>query len=324
MNKPQYVLAAYYNDEKILARSSSGGIFSAFCRQIFREGGVVYATEFDADFIPRFSRAVNDSQALGQIGSKYIQSYVTKELIDKIAIDLADGKLVMFVGTPCQVAGVKAVLPSNEHIIYVDIICHGVSSPRIWTEYLDFIKNKNRITKLEYINFRDKRIGWDKSRAVCYANGKEFSIQSFMEMYGEATIIRPSCYKCRFATRDRVSDITIGDFWGIQHIKHEWYVPKRGTSIIMINTKHGECFVNDVHEICFSEKMSIDDIPLQMNLVRPTSRPKKRDRYWNEYYSKGFRYVVGVYGGEYGVGFAKKKVRRCITQLINKLKGTNE
>ena len=224
----------------------------------------------------------------------------------------------MFVGTPCQVAAMKSLCIQYDNLLLVDIICHGTPSPKIWKEYLEYFRKKEHISNIDMINFRNKRKGWDKSFASCLSAGIEYNMQPYMEMYGEGTIIRPSCYKCIFCDINRISDITLGDFWGIKEFDQEWYDPMRGTSLVLCNTEKGNKILSDIRPSIDSKIYGIDSIPLQMNLKQPTQCPSKREKFWNDLLRKGFKFVVGLYGGDHGIGKIKKRIHKAFIELKSK------
>ncbi len=313
-NKPQYALAAYSKDSGQIKRSSSGGIFIELAKYIISMDGVVYATSFDLEYSVCFTRADSINKVFAQMGSKYIQSHFIDQF-DMIINDLKNGKHVLFIGTPCQVAALRSLCVNYDNLLLVDIICHGTPSPKVWKDYLLFFKNKKKLSSIDSINFRNKEKGWDKSFASCISKGKEYSMQPYMEMYGERTIIRPSCYKCPFCKLTRISDITIGDFWGIKDFDEQWYVPTRGTSLILCNTDEGNVVLNSIKNCIEFKQYEVDSIPLQMNLRQPTPYPVRRKKFWSDYNNKGFKYIVGVYGGDHGVGRIKKRIHKVLLGL---------
>lgn len=245
-HKPQEVLAAFNKDEEVRMASSSGGVFTLLAEKIIKQGGVVFGVRFDDQWQAVFDYAETlEALAVFQ-GSKYIQARVgncftlCKQLLDQ-------GRLVLFSGTPCQIAGLNRFLRKKySNLITIDIICHGVPSPQVWKLYLDeIVKGGN--SAIHNISFRDKHNGW---KQYCFTmdydeQGKSTSLSStynqnpYMRAFLWDIILRPSCYACKAKCGKSYADYTIGDFWGIQFIKSEMDDDK-GTSVVMIHSKKGK------------------------------------------------------------------------------------
>ena len=152
---------AKHKNETERFTSRSGGVFIAISDYIIELGGVVYGVELKENFEVEHSRAINKEQRDKFKGSKYIQSDM-KDIILDIKNDLQNGKMVLFSGTPCQVAGVKASISKRyyENLYTCDLICHGVPSRKIFRDYLKYVENKEN-KKIKNFIFRNKKFGWD-------------------------------------------------------------------------------------------------------------------------------------------------------------------
>lgn len=146
----------------------------------------------------------------------------------------------MFVGTPCQVAGLKSYLEATntdmKNVYLYDLICHGVPRPGVWKHY---IRRTFQSKHLERITFKDKRIGWKQPLAFAVADGKEKSLRPYTLLYFGELISRPSCECCTYASLERISDITIGDHWSVQAVDANFY-DKDGVSSVFVNTEKGQ------------------------------------------------------------------------------------
>ena len=166
--------AAYNIDEAVRSLSSSGGMFGLFAKKVIGNGGVVFGVAFDFSYKSVYHTAVDNLEELPKLyGSKYLQSD-TGNSYKEVEMQLQEGKSVLFVGTSCQIAGLKSYLRKEyEKLVTVDVICHGVPSPKVWSDYAT-IQEERAGAKLDRVAFRDKRCGWSNSVvALLFDNGIE-------------------------------------------------------------------------------------------------------------------------------------------------------
>ena len=234
--------AAYTSDDALREKSSSGGIFMVLAQEILSRGGYVAGAAFDEDLSVHHI-LVNDPQDLDKLrGSKYVQSRMEDTYL-WVKEQLQKGRPVLFSGVSCQVAGLKAYLGKEHEGLYtVDVLCHGVPSPKVWEKYLQE-QARDHGGKPAVVSFRDKRSGWNGSSiSVKFDNEAEYcrrgSEDRYMQVFLRDICLRPSCHSCRFKDFPRPADLTIGDAWGIG--KH---MPEldddRGTSVVMVNSPKG-------------------------------------------------------------------------------------
>lgn len=229
--QPIKVYAAKNDNEDIRLRSSSGGIFTFLAERILEEDGVVFGAKFDDNWNVVHDYTENKDGLEQFRGSKYVQSDIGDSYI-KAERFLKDGRKVMFTGTSCQIAGLNRYLRKEyTNLLTVDVVCHGVPSPLIWATYLkEEISRQIQIDKnavLSGVNFRDKSSGWkDFSFVLKFSCKSEagnnhsvfssvFSENDYMRAFLSNLSLRPSCYKCPVRAGKSGSNITIGDFWGI-------------------------------------------------------------------------------------------------------------
>jgi coenzyme F420-reducing hydrogenase beta subunit len=243
--------ACYIKDSCVRKESSSGGLFSALAMHVLDEKGVVFGAAYNKDLTVSHI-AVEKPEELSLLrGSKYVQSD-TSNCYNNVEQYLKSGRIVLFTGTPCQVEGLNSFLnKSYENLILVDIICHGVPSKKVWHEYLLWQEKKHG-AKVVSANFRDKCSGWeDFSLTLKFDDGQIYSNISnddyYMKLFLESYSLRDSCYQCKFKTINRVSDLTIGDFWGINEIVPE-INDDAGISIVFVQSKKGKCIIESVKE----------------------------------------------------------------------------
>ena len=238
--------AAYSLDEDVRRQSSSGGIFSEIAQEVLSEGGAVYGAAYD-DGCAVYHRAVEKPGDLDLLRrAKYAESRLGNTF-PEIRERLERGQTVLFSGTPCQVAGLRAFLQKDyDRLWCIDFVCHGVPSPAAWDRYIDYIGEKDGESgRPSEINMRDKISGWSRyrySNVFRYPDGKEhrdISTQSlYMTFFINGCITRFSCGDCRFKGYGRASDITLGDFWGIWDIVPEMD-DDQGISAVLIHTEKG-------------------------------------------------------------------------------------
>ncbi len=311
--------AAQHNDADVVNVSSSGGLFSALCEQVLAQHGVIYGVRFDEAFRVCHARAETAEEAARFRGSKYVQSDVG-DAMSQAASDLKDGRLVLFSGTPCQIDGLRCFLEAKhiatENLITCDFVCHGVSSPRVWSDYTAFLAEQNG--SLDAFNFRGKENGWHKYYPFIEAGGQNVSKQykeknSYFRMYCSSVITRPSCYQCRYTSYERVSDLSLADFWNIDKAAPEMN-DDRGTSQVLINTAKGQEWFDRCGAAVRSKTCTKEDV-WQPHLEYPTKAPKARAAFWTAYGDLPFAQVIRRYG-HYPF---TTKCRHAVMPVINKL-----
>ena len=237
------VMAAYSVDENIRKNSSSGGIFSLLAEKVISQEGIVFGVGMSKDCVKAEHISVESICDLGKLrGSKYLQSDLGDTFLN-IKKALIDKKKVLFSGTPCQIAGLKAFLGKDyENLITVDFICHGVPSPLVWHKYVKYREMKANSETRE-IFFRYKKNGWKKFFVkFVFESGEKYEqiVSKDLYMRGFLTdlYLRRSCFDCKFKNDNYKSDITLADFWGIDKVVPEWNDDK-GVSVVVSNTKKG-------------------------------------------------------------------------------------
>ncbi|WP_270672653.1 Coenzyme F420 hydrogenase/dehydrogenase, beta subunit C-terminal domain [Phocaeicola coprocola] len=250
---PIAAYAAIYKNETIRNESSSGGMFSLLATNIINEGGVVFGATFDKAWNVIHSYTQSAAELWRFRGSKYVQSDIKESYI--IAKNfLKNNYKVLFTGTPCQISGLKHFLNKDyENLITVDVSCHGVPSPKVWTQYLNYLFFKQKINKQDIGNiyFREKSNGW-----ICYnfaiKNSKEEIIYKephtenlFMKAFLSNLILRPSCYVCQFKQGKSNSDLTIADYWKGWEVYPQIH-DNKGISLVLVNSKKGNLLYNSL------------------------------------------------------------------------------
>lgn len=293
-SKKQIIYAAKNKSNDIRLSSSSGGIFYDLSELILKERGYICGAIYDENFTV-IHKIDNSRNARNQMqSSKYVQSQMLS-LYKEVEEKLQDGKKVLFTGTPCQVSGIYSYLRFKrvdlENLYTCDIICHGVPSPRIYREYLNDLEEKFE-SKIKNINFRFKKNLYTQNIRIEFENGKEYISNYFKgdylyNLFLRDYILRDSCYRCEFANMDRISDITIGDFWGIEKIDKN-FDDKKGVSLVIINSQKGEDIFNEISNKFDLLLINNKEDCLQNNLKKPCDIPKEYESVWKEYFEKGY------------------------------------
>ena len=288
-HKPLDVYAAKNNDERIREQSSSGGIFTLLAEQTILQGGVVFGAGFNADWVVEHSY-VETIEGLSKFrGSKYVQSFIG-ESFKQVASFLKANRLVLFSGTPCQVAGLKHYLrKSYSNLLTVDFVCHGVPSPKVFRLYLDELidrklsnvrqsdctRDSNK-ELIQDIQFRNKSLGWKQfsftltlidnisSKKEKKVFSESISQNIFLRGFLTDLYLRPSCHACPSKKIKSGSDITIGDFWGIEH-HYPSFDDNKGSSLVLVNSELGRSFYNSciscIHHIESNYNIALEGNP---------------------------------------------------------------
>lgn len=238
--------AGWILDEEIRAASSSGGIFTALARAVLKNHGLVYGAMINKELCCSHVR-IDSLAGLSVLrGSKYVQSHIDQAYI-LAKQDLVAGKQVLFVGTACQIGGLKAYLRKEyDNLLTCDVLCHGVPSAVFFNKYIAWIE-KEHDSLVEEIRFRDKKYGWLRySQNILFSNQQQliipFSENLFSKGFLSNICLREACYQCCYKTGKKFSDITLGDFWGVQVFYPELFDDK-GTSIVFVHSQKGEDFL---------------------------------------------------------------------------------
>lgn len=318
-----------HKDDKTLQESSSGGVFSgvaqAFCVDDYRVFGVQFGEKLKVehayvshvDQITRFRK------------SKYVFSDMS-DTYEMVKAFLIEGKKVLFTGTPCQIAGLRLYLNKEyEKLLCVDFICRGVPSQKTFDLYIDFLREKYQ-GAVEAFSFRHKTYswlrGWNSRNVKFTVDGREVVLSSvddpYLRGYYKSLFYRPSCYQCKYANVERVSDITMADFWGVEKLFPEVEV-HRGCSVILANTKKGQEWVAKLEEFMKMEEVKLSDVIKRNSQLRePAKRHTKRDVFFSNFGEHDFETVVNLCVPKETIPFKKDvvkfipyKVRKIIKQL---------
>ena len=247
---PALAYAACNKDVNERFRSSSGSIFSILARYVMERQGIVFGAAMDEHFRIRHTGVTRMMDVDRLRMSKYAQSDLG-DVFSQAKECLESGKWVLFSGTPCQIAGLKNFLRKDyERLHTVDILCRGVPSPMLFQAYIDWLKKRY---DFDSIVFRDQRYGWKTGSPFIVYRGttpllqESFDYNLYMKTFASHFSLRRSCYSCEYATRDRMGDFSIGDFWSIDSYDKS-INDNIGTSFFLINSAKGEALKPYIEE----------------------------------------------------------------------------
>lgn len=285
-NFTRKIYAVKAKDEQVRMKSSSGGIFSVLAKNIILNDGVVYGANLIDGFNLQHIRIDNINQLYKLRGSKYIESSIGESfyLVKK---DLIANKKVLFTGTPCQIAGLKNYLKKDyENLYLIDFVCHGVPSIKVWQKYLQAKENEYGAKAIK-IFFRYKSPSWSNYKLkIVFENGKIYQSLYVKDLYMKGFLkdiyLRPSCYNCKYKGIERISDATIGDFWGIDKIKFDFNDDK-GIYLLVIQSKKMAMLLKEIKDELVLEGIQNEEwIPYNISIINATKYNKKRYEFFCE------------------------------------------
>lgn len=290
--EPLQVFAAKNKNEEQRLRSSSGGMFILLAQHIIKQGGVAFGARFDQKWEVEHCYAETIEELEPLMRSKYVQSNIGNTYKEAEQF-LKQGRSVIFVGSSCQIAGLKRFLRKEyDNLLAIDFICHGVPSPGVWRKYLEEIKSSKSYSVITGINFREKQnggYGWKKfgfvvrSKSPFKGESGIFNENIFMRGFLSNLYLRPSCYKCTAKNGTSGSDLTIADFWGIQKYYPE-FDDDKGVSLVFVHTNKGESILKILKDkIDILESNMSEAIESNPSYFKSVSVPEKYTLFWKEY-----------------------------------------
>lgn len=309
LHKEGACYATMANDE-IRAISSSGGMFTLLAEEIINQTGAVCGASYTGDYMYVNHTIIEDIVDLGKLrGSKYVQSSIGDTYL-KVKDILEQGRKVLYVGCPCQISGLYHFLGKRYEYLYTaDLVCHGANSV---TAYQSYIKEVAKGRQVKEVNFRDKTIyGWSTPTTIYFSDGSVYNAawneSKWNDGFLKGIINRKCCATCHYAQRNRISDITLGDFWQIHRWDkscNDW----KGTSLVLVNSEKGQEIFEKVRDRMKLCKEAPLDFAVQYNgqLVRPNKAHPGRKFFFHHlnkdgyhkslWYGQKWRYDVGLVG----------------------------
>lgn len=291
--------AAINKDEAIRMRSSSGGIFHALAKWIIEQGGVVFGARFNDQWevVHDYTETLEGIEPF--MRSKYVQSRIGNTFKQAKRF-LEQGRQVLFVGTPCQIGGLKAYMKKDyDNLLTIDFVCHGVPSPGVWKMYNhEYFKNDELIS----FNFRDKSEGWIsyqciiESKTKTNIERKKLLQNDYFRGFRKEVYLRQSCYECNFRTYHRISDFTIADYWGVDQRCPSMY-DNKGTSIVFGHTQFAQNVFKDLSDGLHAKVQSREDATWGnpgMDYENPERSPITRKLFYIAFHLLSFRCAMRI------------------------------
>lgn len=317
--------AARNRDDIVRRQSSSGGMYHALASHVIDDlGGVVYGCAFDGELRAMHIRCETMAEAERCMGSKYSQSYMGNS-IRRVREDLKSGRVVLFTGTPCQVAAVHAACGNIEGgtLLTVDIICHGVPSPGVFQGWLAELE-RVRDAKVSSYEHRPKSMGWGHFELIAWSDGCVEQgtrlAETWKRLFYDDKMLRLSCYRCPYTvTGGRPGNLTIADFWGVEATPHARCDDESlGVSLVLTNDVVG-LRVLAMLNIDLEPAALVEALPGNPMLERPSTCEGDRNDPWGDLYANGLlamaksrRYLVSP------VSFLISRTKRVIKRILGR------
>lgn len=285
-HNPIKVLAVRYKKDKELKNSASGGAFVALAHRVLEQEGVVFGAAYGEDWKVGHIAVRKEEDLYKLQGSKYVQCDTLHTYLEVKTL-LNEGRKVLFSGTPCQIAGLRSFLRKDyDNLLTIDLICHGVASPKLFQKYIEWLGIETK-GKILYYNFRDKSGGWGlgykaKVKTKTKTKTKTANLDPYYYHFLKGDTYRECCYRCRYCTQERISDMTVGDYWGIER-EHPKFYSTKGVSVMLLNTEKAlNCFEQAKSMFYIQESTFKQASRNNHNLLSPTKRTLLRDTVYNQ------------------------------------------
>ena len=298
-NEMPKVYAAMVKEVEQRKKSSSGGMFYVIASWILNQGGKVYGATMDEKHQVKHI-GVDNFEDLHQLrGSKYVQSDLQQVFAD-IKKELKVRRWCYFVGTGCQVAGLKSFLRKDyDTLLTSDLVCHGVPSQWLFDQHISYLEEKYK-GKVSNYQFRNNEF-WEVCEIFNLTNRKgkvkrykfpSYKLSPYLYSFMYAMTYRYSCYECHFARIPRQGDITLADYWGVKEFFPDMD-STYGVSLILVNTDRGVTIVNKLEEsIEFNLSNMKDSARYNGNLVSATIMHSNRNKAYKLVREKGYNNVA--------------------------------
>lgn len=299
--QPRKAYVAWNRSLQLRKESTSGGLFSVIATCILKKDGVVYGCAWATDLTVHHIRITTLSGLSALKKSKYIESD-TEHTFSEVKKDLHEGKIVLYSGTPCQIAGLKYFLGKEYDNLYtIDLVCEGVPSPLIFKKYLQWIEKKEKCKVVNFM-FRDYS---EKLQSACISyqleNSRKISVRLgqsfFFRLFYELKINRLSCYTCLYSKPERVGDFTLSDFWGIENTYPEMKKERKcGINLVLCNSDKALRLFDTVKENLWFKEVSVERaLGSDIRLRGTISKPEVRNVIYSELANSGFDYIGRKY-----------------------------
>lgn len=316
-NNPSGIFMARSKDEKIRAKSSSGGLFAILSMDVVNNGGIVFGAAYCEENRSVEHISTDESCLENLMRSKYVQSY-KGNIYASVEKELKTERKVLFSGTPCEIRALKAYLNekkvSNKNLITVDFMCHGVPSPGLFEVFVSSLEKKYN-SKVKNVTFREKENGWrSQIIKVYFEDGrvwKRKSLHYYYYYFLNNYSLRNSCYDCKeYCSHE--SDITMADYWNISPEEDD----NKGTSLIICNTKKGNIAIEKIKSLIKINTISASNF--NYDIYSHHQYKFKRKLKWEKCYKKYG--INGVRTWFYIIVVCKNKVYLLLRMVGGKFK----
>ncbi|MFI3320243.1 MAG: Coenzyme F420 hydrogenase/dehydrogenase, beta subunit C-terminal domain [Rikenellaceae bacterium] len=247
----QSAILLQHKDAEVLKESTSGGAFTAIGEWVINQGGVVFGAAFERGTFTVKHQYVERVEELAIYrNSKYVQSLIGDTYAEAKRF-LAEGRIVCFSGTPCQIEGLVAYLRKPyENLLLIDVVCRAVPSPLLLRKYLN-LKEQTNTGKYTKLYFREKYYGYKYSTFSLYNTDSKQDLHSgiesnyYLRSFFSGMAVRPSCTDCKFKKRYRQSDITIWDCFDVYKFSKE-FDDDRGVTRCLIHSALGTRVASEI------------------------------------------------------------------------------
>lgn len=308
LSAPRKVWATKAKNNEVNRTSASGGLITLAATHVLQKGGVVYGCWLECYNHITHIRIDSPEEVSKIQGSKYVHSDISFSFRDVLK-DLKEGRMVLFTGTPCQIAGLKGYLRKPfDNLITIDIVCHGVPPMKMLEEEVRGNKAVAGVDPKDIqVDFRWKTISPDgmpeklnygirtrvKKEGEYHVVSERNDIQSpYMRCFQTGVSLRENCFQCQYARRERTSDLTAADFWGLgkKVPSPSGMQAERGVSLVLVNSDKGERLFENIRELMEIEEHTFEEAALRNKcLSAPTAKPPFRERFLEIYRCKGLK-----------------------------------
>lgn len=327
------VYAAISKESKVLSNCASGGVFFHLARQTLNENGVVFGARYNEDFSIVHDFTENIDAIPQYMGSKYVQSKIGENY--KIAKEFLDsGRKVLFTGVPCQILGLRNYLQKDyDNLIAVNLICHSCPSPKVFKVFIEDICKKAKLPLIKHVTMRYKQYnvtGQAESNYMALFDQlpkldtkvepvykKVFYETSFGRGFGRGLFARPSCFVCPAKNLTSGSDITIGDFWGIEKF-YPNLNSKSGVSVVITQTNNGARYFEAIKSQFMVYNSTFEQV-IEKNprLITPLVADNNlREKFWQDFINNPTSLTIKTHTKP----TLKSKIRNLISFALRKLK----
>lgn len=302
----QAYMAINKNKEE-LGNSASGGIFYILAKYVIEKSGVVFGVEYGENHKVQHNCYETLEECKKFQGSKYLRSDI-RDSYKEVKEFLVQDRYVLFTGTPCQCNALKVYLNKEyEKLILCDIVCHANPSQKVFNKYIEELEVKKN-KKVKSFWFRSKENGWrNQTPIIEFEDGEKIEENTYFKAFVSELLGRPSCHDCKFSSTNRVTDFTIGDFWGIDKVMPEVNDDNTGISLVTVNSEKGKNIFAEVKE--GMEFKAVDkEKAFTYNHNRNLPPHKNRQMFFDNFEKMP---VIENINNCLKVSFVKKVLRKC-------------